>query len=216
MKKLLFLILFSLQVLSVPNYIYEHMKNDNPKLKDGEIEWIYNKVNEYSIKYNIDPILVIAVMDQESSYNHKTVSSAGAMGLMQIMPETARELKINPYKAEENIEGGIIHLKQMLDRYHGKYKIHYGLAAYNAGAGAVKKYKGIPPYRETQDYVRKVVKNYNKLRRNAVSITVNQNLEKSEEKNREEIQGAKRKTMIFESDKKISFYKGSDNTGNKK
>ena len=114
MEKLIFFILLSVQILAIPNYIYEHMKVDNPRLKDGEAEWIYNRVNYYSMKYNLDPILIIAVMDQESSFNHKTISHAGAIGLMQIMPETAKELKINPYKAEENIEGGIIHLKQMI------------------------------------------------------------------------------------------------------
>ena len=208
MEKLIFFILFSVQILAIPNYIYEHMKADNPRLKDGEAEWIYNRVNYYSMKYNLDPILIIAVMDQESSFNHKTISHAGAIGLMQIMPETAKELKINPYKAEENIEGGIIHLKQMMDRYEGRYKIHYGLAAYNAGAGAVKKYNGIPPYRETQDYVRKVVRNYNNLKKK--SGIKSENMKTREYSNVTE----KRKSIAFDQGKKISFYKGGEKNGN--
>lgn len=208
MKKLIFFILLSVRILSVPDYIYDHMKRDNPKLKDREIEWIYNKVDYYSIKYGIDPILVIAVMDQESSYNHKTVSRAGAVGLMQVMPETAKELKINPYKAEENIMGGITYLKQMMDRYEGRYKIHYGLAAYNAGAGAVKKYNGIPPYKETQDYVRKVIKNYNNLKRKYEMTAVNEDIDYLKEN-----KGNNRKSIIFNQGITITFYKGGGDIG---
>ena len=124
------------------------------------------------------------------------------------MPETAKELKINPYKAEENIEGGIIHLKQMMDRYDERYKIHYGLAAYNAGAGAVKKYNGIPPYRETQDYVRKVVRNYNNLKKK--SNINSENIETREYS--KEIE--KRKSIVFDQGKKISFYRGGEKNGN--
>ena len=208
MKKLIFFILLSIRILSIPDYIYDHMKRDNPKLKDREIEWIYNKVDYYSLKYGIDPILVIAVMDQESSYNYKTVSRAGAVGLMQLMPETAKELKVNPYKAEENIMGGIIYLKQMLDRYEGRYKIHYGLAAYNAGAGAVRKYKGIPPYKETQDYVRKVIKNYNNLKRKYEMTAVNEDIDYLKEN-----KGNNRKSIIFNQGITITFYKGGGDIG---
>ena len=103
-------------------------------------------------------------MEKESSFDHETISSAGALGLMQIMPSTAKELGVNPKRAEENIEGGIRYLRQQLDKYEGRYKVHYALASYNAGAGAVRKYGGIPPYTETQNYIRKIVEKYNKLK----------------------------------------------------
>ena len=131
---------------------------------------------------------------------------------MQLMPSTAKELGVNPKRAEENIEGGVRYLKQQLDKYDGKYKVHYALASYNAGAGTVRKYGGIPPYTETQNYVRKIVENYNKLKQNkngeVVSISGN---EKSKLPIAEAGNIKERKTIIFNRiippDKRISFYK---------
>ena len=212
MKRIILYIVISIQLLSAPEKIFNYIKNSNPKLKDGEIEWLYNRIDKYSRQYNIDPYLIVAVMEKESSFNHETISSSGALGLMQLMPSTAKELGVNPKRAEENIEGGIRYLRQQLDKYEGRYKVHYALASYNAGAGAVRKYGGIPPYAETQNYVRKIVKNYNKLKQSkngeVVGISENENskLLIEEEKIKE------RKTInfnrIISSDKKISFYKG--------
>ena len=209
MKKIILYILFSIQLLSAPSYIFDYIKKNNPKLKDGEIEWLYNKIDKYSKKYEIDPYLIVVVMEKESSFNHGTVSKAGALGLMQLMPSTAKELGVNPKRAEENIEGGIRYLRQQLDKYNGKYRIHYALASYNAGSGAVKKYGGIPPYTETQNYVRKIVEKYNKLKQSESGetrrISENENFKLFEariENKKEE------KTIIFKSDKKLSFYKG--------
>ena len=97
-------------------------------------------------------------MDQESSFNHKTISHAGAIGVMQLMPDTARGLGVNPYNTSQNIEGGAKYLKEMLGQFNGD--VAKALAAYNAGPGAVKKYGGIPPYKETQNYVNKIMKEY--------------------------------------------------------
>ena len=212
MKRIILYIVISIQLLSAPEKIFNYIKNSNPKLKDGEIEWLYNRIDKYSRQYNIDPYLIVAVMEKESSFNHETISSSGALGLMQLMPSTAKELGVNPKRAEENIEGGIRYLRQQLNKYGGKYKVHYALASYNAGAGAVRKYGGIPPYAETQNYVRKIVENYNKLKQSkngeVVGISENENskLLIEEEKIKE------RKTInfnrIISSDKKISFYKG--------
>ena len=212
MKRIILYIVVSIQLLSAPDNIFNYIRNSNPKLKDGEIEWIYNRIDKYSRQYNIDPYLIVAVMEKESSFNHETISNSGALGLMQLMPSTAKELGVNPKRAEENIEGGIRYLRQQLDKYDGKYKVHYALASYNAGAGAVRKFGGIPPYAETQNYVRKIVENYNKLKRNGsrevVSISGDENSKLSavEAKNVKE-----RKSIIFNriipSDKKISFYK---------
>jgi len=108
---------------------------------------------------DVEPGLVAAVIAVESSGDPFAVSSKGAAGLMQLMPATARSLGVKDvFDPDDNLRGGITHLKGLLARYHGDYGL--ALAAYNAGQGAVKKHKGIPPYRETTDYVVKVLKLY--------------------------------------------------------
>ena len=113
-------------------------------------------VQEYSNRQSLRPELVRAVIQVESGYNPRALSPKGAMGLMQLMPETARMLGVQrPYDPEQNIRGGTRYLRLLLDKYEGNEEL--ALAAYNAGSGAVDRYgKTIPPYRETRDYVRKV------------------------------------------------------------
>ncbi len=113
-------------------------------------------INDVSKKYNISTKVINAVIKAESSFNPDSVSSAGAMGLMQLMPATAKGLGVsNPMDPAQNIEGGVKYLNYQLKRFDGN--LEYALAAYNAGPGAVIKYGGVPPYKETQAYVKKIM-----------------------------------------------------------
>lgn len=115
-------------------------------------------IKEAAARYQVDPRLVAAVAQTESGGNQEAVSPAGAVGVMQLMPETAAGLGVNPYDKRQNIEGGAKYLRQMMDTFGGD--VQKAVAAYNAGPQAVKEYNGIPPYRETRDYVNKVLDIY--------------------------------------------------------
>ena len=107
--------------------------------------------------HGVDPMLVKALIQVESGYRPTARSPKGAVGLMQIMPATAREYKVrNPFDPKANIEAGVQHLKALLDRF-GSERTELALAAYNAGPGAVEKFNGIPPYRETRNYVSRIL-----------------------------------------------------------
>ncbi len=110
-------------------------------------------------KHGVDANLVRALIKVESNFNSNAVSRKGAMGLMQLMPETARREGVsNPFDPQQNVDGGVRHLKHLLTDFHGDVPL--SLAAYNAGAGAVTRNKGVPPYRETQDYVKRITDLY--------------------------------------------------------
>jgi hypothetical protein len=110
-----------------------------------------------SQKYDVPSDLIRAIIQAESGFRPHAVSSAGAQGLMQLMPGTAEDLGVeNPFDIDQNIDGGVRYFKQMMDEFDGDVKL--SLAAYNAGPGAVKRYDGVPPYRETLRYIRKVMK----------------------------------------------------------
>ena len=103
----------------------------------------------------VDPSIVRAVAIAESDMNQNAISPVGAIGVMQLMPETAAALGVNPYDERQNIQGGAKYLRQMLDKFNGN--VPHALAAYNAGPGAVQKYGGVPPYKETQNYVGRIM-----------------------------------------------------------
>ena len=116
-------------------------------------------IRQYARHQGLSPRLVQSVVQVESGYNPRALSSKGAQGLMQLMPGTARELGVgDAFDPEENIRGGTRYLRQQLDRFDGDLTL--ALAAYNAGPTAVSRYGGIPPYRETQRYVQKVLSLY--------------------------------------------------------
>jgi soluble lytic murein transglycosylase len=142
----------------------ETSKADSSTLKKRKqlIPYDYEKIiHTKSLKYDLDPSLVSAIIKAESNWDPDAVSNKGAMGLMQLMPSTASDLKVDdPYDPEENIEGGTKYLRLLIDLFEGNLRL--ALAAYNAGPAKVLKYGGIPPYKETISYVKKVNLYYNK------------------------------------------------------
>ncbi len=143
--------------------ILDYSMKANNSGSDVSREEINQLINEYSTKNGLDPDFVKAVVKQESGFNEKATSRCGAAGLMQLMPGTAKSLGvINPYDAEDNVRGGTKMLANLLKTYGGNKEL--ALAAYNAGGGAVKKYGGIPPYGETQRYVKNVLSIYSKYK----------------------------------------------------
>ena len=116
-------------------------------------------IDKAATRHNVDANLVRALVKVESNFNPNAVSRKGAMGLMQLMPQTARQLNLrNPFDPEENVDAGVRHLKKLLESYGGDVRL--SLAAYNAGAGAVARSSGIPRYAETRNYVQRITQLY--------------------------------------------------------
>lgn len=120
------------------------------------------KIIKQSLEQGVDPALALSLVKQESAFNKDARSYVGAIGLFQLMPQTARDLGVNPYYVNDNIKGGIKYLKMMKQKF-GRNDL--ALAAYNAGPGAVQRYRGIPPYRETRNYVRNIMRTYKNYQR---------------------------------------------------
>jgi soluble lytic murein transglycosylase-like protein len=131
---------------------YSRGKSFTPEQVDAAIE-------KAAAEHNVDPNLVRAVIKVESNFNPNAVSRKGAMGLMQLMPQTARQLKVtNPFDPEQNVDAGVRHLKQLMESYGGDVKL--SLAAYNAGQGSVARSGGIPHFAETRNYVKRITNLY--------------------------------------------------------
>jgi hypothetical protein len=121
--------------------------------------WLIDVVEKVSAKYEIDPKLVFTIISVESNFKTSALSNKAAQGLMQLIPATAKRFNVkNAYNASQNIRGGVAYIRWLLAYFQGDVAL--AVAAYNAGEGAVNKYKGIPPYRETQKYVKKIQKRY--------------------------------------------------------
>lgn len=137
-------------------------------VSDQELE---EAVIRYAREYRLSPALLLAVMKAESSFDPTVISKAGAVGLMQLIPETAiRHGVRNLYDTRDNIGGGARHLRYLLDRFHGNIRL--ALAAYNAGEKKVDRYRKIPPFKETQLYVKKVMGYYRDYRSQAPDLMV--------------------------------------------
>jgi soluble lytic murein transglycosylase-like protein len=123
--------------------------------------YIYSRIKHFSKKYGVKKELILAVARAESGYNQFAKSKKGAVGIMQLMPETAKRYGVfNIYNIDENISAGIKHLRYLYKKYNKD--IVLALAAYNAGENAVEKYNGVPPYRETKNYIKKIFNFMNK------------------------------------------------------
>jgi soluble lytic murein transglycosylase-like protein len=138
------------------------LSSASPELGVAEVanrQKIEVMIREVSARYNVDPALIRAVIETESNWNSSAISRKGALGLMQLVPGTARQLGVNnAFDPRQNLDGGVRYLHMLLERYNGD--LDRALAAYNAGPGAVDRARGIPQFRETRDYVRKVTDSY--------------------------------------------------------
>lgn len=137
---------------------YEPVSPDTADLVRGRqitSESVDNAIEAAASRHGVDPNLVRAIIKVESNFNPRAVSRKGALGLMQLMPRTAQSMNVtNAFDPDQNVDAGVRHLKSLLDNYNGNLEL--SLAAYNAGSAAVERNGGVPPYRETQDYVRKI------------------------------------------------------------
>lgn len=138
----------------------------NAALGEAEVERIVTALLHYSAYYQLDPRLVTALVACESRFRPQAVSSAGARGLGQLMPDTAKSEGVDPDTVTDNIHGACRVLRRNLNRYTEQEpdrRLTLALAAYNAGPGAVEKYGGVPPYAETTEYIRRVLAEYRRL-----------------------------------------------------
>jgi len=131
-----------------------------PPVKGNKKERLFHPIIiQTSNRHQIDPAIVKAIIMAESGYNPRAISKAGAKGLMQLMPKTAQDLGVeDSFNPQQNISGGVRYFKQLMNRFNGDFKL--ALAAYNAGSTTVRRYKGVPPFKATQHYIKKVFKYY--------------------------------------------------------
>lgn len=171
MKKFLFALIISASIFNIGkveavepyDVIRQEVSCYNHSEK--EIAWIAMAILYAAEQCQLDPMLITAVMETESSFKFNALSPVGAVGLMQLMPSTAKMIGVDPHKPLANVVGGAIYLKNQMNRFagNGAYALSYAVAAYNAGPQAVINANGIPKIAETQNYVVRVINNYNRL-----------------------------------------------------
>lgn len=151
------------EAASVEETVYTEVCQFNPN-PDQEV-WIYQAIMYASAMYSVDPLLLTAVIEQESQFNISAYSSAGAVGLAQLMPSTAHSIGVDPYDPLQNVLGGAKHLRTLLNSFDNgnPYGVTNAIAAYNAGSQAVIDNGGCPPYSETVNYVWSIASIYNNL-----------------------------------------------------
>ena len=149
------------------NNVAAEMEDSLPPFDGNDTERLFHPtIIKTAVRYQVDPALVKAIIMAESGYNPRAISKNGAVGLMQLMPETAQELNVEDvFNPKQNIDGGVRYLKQLMKQFSGD--LNLALAAYNAGSKAVKQHKGVPPFKETRQYIKKVFEYY-KLYKNQI------------------------------------------------
>ena len=127
------------------------------QVQAANVNTVKAAIVKHSIEMGVDPAIALSIAKTESGFRHEARSSHGAVGVFQLMPSTARRMGLNPYSLDDNIKGGIMYYKSMYKMFGS---VELALAAYNAGPNAVDKYSGVPPYKETQNYVKNILANY--------------------------------------------------------
>lgn len=160
----------------IQTIINNYIAKGNPSLSDSERQNMTDNIIYYSYQYGVDPLVMTSLFSQESNFHHSSRSTVGAIGLGQIMPDTAVALGVNPYDLTQNIEGACSYLSTQIKNFNNEiYPVEFALAAYNAGPNAVREYGGIPPYSETQNYVKNIRSKYFDLYSQMVGMLSNNN-----------------------------------------
>ena len=157
-------VIYFSNVRSDPRFVPLSRQGTTATRSVTSLDGIHRTIERVSKKYSVDSRLVKAIVKAESGFDPYAVSYAGAKGLMQLMPITAKELNVvNPFDPAESIDGGVRYFKRLLKLF--EYDVKLALAAYNAGRRTVLRYGGIPPYKQTRDYVKKVLRFYAEYKR---------------------------------------------------
>jgi hypothetical protein len=131
------------------------------QVQAASVDTVKAAIVKHSVEMGVDPAITLSIAKTESGFRHDLRSSHGAVGVFQLMPSTARRMGLNPYSLDDNIKGGIMYYKSMYQMFG---KMELAIAAYNAGPGNVKKYKAIPPFRETKRFVANIMSDYHYLK----------------------------------------------------
>ena len=169
------------------------------QVQAASVDSIKAAIVKYSMEMGVDPAITLSIAKAESGFRHEARSIHGAVGVFQLMPATARRMGLNPYSLDDNIKGGIMYYKSMYQMFGS---MQLAIAAYNAGPGNVKRYKAVPPFRETQRYVAQIMSNYHYLKAHtdpaviAYKNNLNKKVDSSEGENANVVANAYKKAPI--------------------